>query len=79
MGQSSAAGPVLSLAAFLAAGLIGLPAAAKEHLVEVTRSEMGDYKVELRIASGKFKGWLRDDAGQRHRGASIHDRGGGIR
>jgi hypothetical protein len=42
-------------AALLAMAMLGRPAAATEHLVEVARGEMGDYKADLQIPAGKFK------------------------
>ena len=39
----------------LAAAMAASSAGAKEHLIEVAWSRDGDYKAELRIATGKFK------------------------
>lgn len=40
---------------FTAGALLASAAAANEHLIEVSWSPAGDYKTDLRIASGKFK------------------------
>lgn len=41
--------------AFSLAVLVSPDLMAKEHLLEISRSEAGDYKAELRIAPKKFK------------------------